>query len=217
MQPPSRGFPPIAAPDARLLVLGSLPGQVSLAHGSTTRSRRTHSGESWASCSARGRTSRTPSAPSACAQPHRIVGRVQGGVASRQPRFLDRPRDRRRRTISRDFFVITRRSGTCAPTAATARRLYLRRVRPGCLRAPVRLPLHLLPSTSPAHASLRFDAEARALAAARATAARSEPASCPAGGCARQRLSVRRGRFARDAHDFLGGLCEPDEAPVPRA
>jgi double-stranded uracil-DNA glycosylase len=43
----------------------------------------------------------------------------------------------------------------CA-NGTTGHQLYLRRVMPGLLPAQAALPLHRLPSTSPAHASLRF-------------------------------------------------------------
>ncbi|MDH4061160.1 MAG: DNA-deoxyinosine glycosylase [Aquincola sp.] len=152
----SRGFPPIAAPDARLLILGSLPGQVSLAQ------RQYY------------------------AQPHNAFWRIMGelfgagldvpyderaerlrlsGVAlwdvckaAVRPGSLDASIDLNS-VITNDFKRFFRAHPgivhVCA-NGGTAHRLYLRRVQPVLPEPTSSLPLHLLPSTSPAHASLRF-------------------------------------------------------------
>jgi TDG/mug DNA glycosylase family protein len=153
----SRGFPPIAAPDARVLILGSLPGQASLAH------RQYY------------------------AQPYNAFWRIMGALfgagpdlpyaeriarleaqrvavwdvckAATRPGSLDSsidvssivPNDFRR--FFRDHASIE----AVFTNGGTATRLYARLVRPRLAGAARELPLHPLPSTSPAHASLRFE------------------------------------------------------------
>jgi hypoxanthine-DNA glycosylase len=156
MPTPSRGFPPIAAPDARVLILGSLPGQASLA------------------------------AHQYYAQPQNAFWRIMGALfgagpdvpyeerAARlrasgialwdvcktavRPGSLDAAIDRGT-VVTNDFERFFRehpRIAHVCVNGATAHRLYVRNVQP-ILPDPLRaLPLHLLPSTSPAHASLRF-------------------------------------------------------------
>jgi hypoxanthine-DNA glycosylase len=152
----SRGFPPIAAPDARVLVLGSLPGQVSLA-------RRQY-----------------------YAQPHNAFWRIMGALFDAGPEidYEERAARLRGRGIAlwdvckaavragsldaaieldtvvandfRGFFASHPRIGHVFTNGGTATRLYRRLVLPtlpATLRA---LPLQALPSTSPAHASLRL-------------------------------------------------------------
>ena len=152
----SRGFPPIAAPDARVLVLGSLPGQASLA------------------------------ARQYYAQPHNAFWRIMGelfgagpdvpyeeraarlranGVAlwdvckaAVRPGSLDASIDLETIVIN-DFDCFFREHSRIAHVCVnggTAHRLYVRRVQPLLPDPLPALPLHLLPSTSPAHASLRF-------------------------------------------------------------
>jgi len=157
MQSPSRGFPPIAAADARLLVLGSLPGQVSLAQGQYY------------------------------AQPQNAFWRIMGelfGAGPDVPYAERAERLRSRRVALWDVCKAATRPGSLdssielatvmtndfarflrdhpqidhvCTNGATAQRLYLRRVRPGLPARAQALPLHVLPSTSPAHASLRFE------------------------------------------------------------
>ncbi|HEX5650741.1 MAG TPA: DNA-deoxyinosine glycosylase [Steroidobacteraceae bacterium] len=153
----SRGFPPIAAPDARVLILGSLPGQVSLA-------RRQY-----------------------YAQPHNAFWRIMGALCDAGPEWPYEERADRLRArgvalwdvckaavrpgsldasidlgsiLPNDFRTFFRTHGaitTVFTNGGTATRLYARLVLPG-LGEPARsLPLHPLPSTSPAHASLRFE------------------------------------------------------------
>ncbi len=157
MRSPSRGFPPIAAPDARLLVLGSLPGQVSLAQ------RQYY------------------------AQPQNAFWRIMGELFGAGPDVPYAERAERLRgsrialwdvckaatrpgsldssiefatVVTNDFARFFRDHAQIqhvCTNGATARQLYLRRVRPGLPARIQALPLHLLPSTSPAHASLRYE------------------------------------------------------------
>ena len=152
----SRGFPPIAAPDARVLILGSLPGVASLAAGQYY------------------------------AQPHNAFWRIMGelfvagpgvpyaeradrlrasGIAlwdvcqeAVRPGSLDAAIDLKT-VVTNDFKRFFRehpRIAHVCVNGGTAHRLYVRRVRPILPEPLSSLPLHLLPSTSPTHASLRF-------------------------------------------------------------
>ena len=152
----SRGFPPIAAPDARVLILGSLPGAVSLA------------------------------ARQYYAQPHNAFWRIMGelfgagpdvpyaGRADRlrasgialwdvcreavRPGSLDAAIDLKS-VVTNDFerfFHGHPRIVHVCVNGGAAWRLYLRQVQPLLPERLSSLPLHLLPSTSPAHASLRY-------------------------------------------------------------
>lgn len=156
MSKPSRGFPPIAAPDARILILGSLPGQASLAAGQYY------------------------------AQPQNAFWRIMGDLfdagpeipyaeraerlrandiavwdvcaAAMRPGSLDAAIDRDS-IVTNDFAAFLaahpRIEHVCA-NGGTAHQLYVRRVQPELPAAHATLPLHRLPSTSPAHASLRY-------------------------------------------------------------
>jgi len=152
----ARGFPPIAAPDARILILGSLPGVTSLA------------------------------ARQYYAQPQNVFWRIIGELFAAGPDVpyaarADRLRSNRialwdvckeavrpgslDAAIDRDSIVINdfgrffathpHIAHVCA-NGTTAHQLYLRHVMPGLLPVQAALPLYRLPSTSPAHASLRF-------------------------------------------------------------
>jgi len=156
MLKPSDGFPPIAAPDARVLILGSLPGQASLA------------------------------ARQYYAQPHNAFWRIMGELfgagpdlpyeeraarlrasgialwdvckAAVRPGSLDASIDLATVVINdfERFFREHPRIAHVCVNGGTAHRLYVKRVKP-ILPDPLPvLPLYLLPSTSPAHASLRF-------------------------------------------------------------
>jgi double-stranded uracil-DNA glycosylase len=153
----SRGFPPIAAPDARVLILGSLPGQVSLA-------RRQY-----------------------YAQPHNAFWRIMGalfGAGAEVPYEERAARLIAHRIALWDVCKAAARSGSLdasieldtvivndfrgffrahpaiefvCTNGGTAHRLFRRRVLPelpATLRA---LRIEPLPSTSPAHAAMRFE------------------------------------------------------------
>lgn len=152
----ARGFPPIAAPDARLLILGSLPGRVSLA------------------------------ARQYYAQPQNAFWRIMGALFDAGPDVpygerADRLRSNRialwdvcksaarpgsldsaidlATVVPNDFASFLRihpRIEWICANGATAHRLYRRLVQPGLPARAQALPLYLLPSTSPAHASLRY-------------------------------------------------------------
>jgi double-stranded uracil-DNA glycosylase len=156
MPRPSSGFPPIAAPDARVLVLGSLPGRASLA------------------------------AHQYYAQPQNAFWRIMGELFGAGPDVPYEERAERLRAsgialwdvckaavrpgsldasidlatvVTNDFERFFRAHPhivhVCV-NGGTAQRLYVRRVLPILPDPLSALPLHLLPSTSPAHASLRF-------------------------------------------------------------
>lgn len=155
--PRSRGFPPIAGPDARVLVLGSLPGQVSLA-------RRQY-----------------------YAQPQNAFWRIMGVLAGAGPELSYEDRKARliahrialwdvcraaRRegsldadidlasVIPNDFRGFLRSHpgiGLVCTNGSVATRLYQRLVLPRLPAASQALPLCPLPSTSPAHAAMRFE------------------------------------------------------------
>ena len=152
----ARGFPPISAPDARLLILGSLPGQASLA------------------------------AHQYYAQPQNAFWRIMGELFDAGPDIPYAERAERLRAsgvalwdvcraavrpgsldasidlstvITNDFERFFREHPDIVHVCVnggTAHRLYVRRVQPILPEPLSSLPLHLLPSTSPAHAMLRF-------------------------------------------------------------
>jgi double-stranded uracil-DNA glycosylase len=152
----ARGFPPIAAPDARLLILGSLPGQASLAaHQYYAQPQNAF----WRIMGAL--FDAGPDIPYAeRAERLRASGIALWDVcqSARRPGSLDSAIDLAT-VVPNDFASFLRthpRIEWVCTNGATAHRLYRRLVQPGLPLRAQALPLHLLPSTSPAHASLRF-------------------------------------------------------------
>ncbi|HXQ64414.1 MAG TPA: DNA-deoxyinosine glycosylase [Steroidobacteraceae bacterium] len=155
----SQGFAPIARDDSRVLILGSLPGQESL------RRRQYY------------------------AQPRNAFWRIMGELVGAGPELSYAARVRRLRarriavwdvcaaafragsldaSIVADsvvvndfaaFFASHRRIGLVCFNGATAQALYRRRVLPGLSACAARLPVAVLPSTSPAHAARSFEAK----------------------------------------------------------
>lgn len=153
----SKGFPPIAAPDARVLILGSLPGQVSLAH------RQYY------------------------AQPQNAFWRIMGalvGAGLELPYEARVERLRSQRIALWDVCKAARRPGSLDSAiditsvvpndfagffarhphvrgvftnGGTATRLYRLLVLPRLPEHLRALPLWPLPSTSPAHAAMRLE------------------------------------------------------------
>jgi hypoxanthine-DNA glycosylase len=153
----SRGFPPIAAPDARVLILGSLPGQVSLA-------RRQY-----------------------YAQPHNAFWRIMGALVGAGLDVPYEERAARlvaHRLALWDVCKAASRAGSLdaaieldtivvndfpgflrthprvelvCTNGGTATQLFRRRVLPELPAAAAAIPLQPLPSTSPAHAAMRFE------------------------------------------------------------
>jgi hypoxanthine-DNA glycosylase len=153
----SRGFPPIAAPDARVLILGSLPGQVSLArrqyyaqpqnafwrimdalfdagpavpYDERTRRLIAHRVAVWDVCKAATREGSLD----ASIEPHSIV------VNDFRAFFRGHP----------GLELVCTNGGT-------ATRLFRQRVLPRLATGAGAMRLEPLPSTSPAHAAMRFE------------------------------------------------------------
>jgi hypoxanthine-DNA glycosylase len=152
----SRGFPPIAAPDARVLILGSLPSQASLAAVQYYAQPRNAFWRIMGELFGAG-----PGVP----YEERAARLRASGIAlwdvckaAVRPGSLDAAIDLETVVINdfERFFREHPRIVHVCINGGTAHRLYVRRVQRNLPEPLASLPLHLLPSTSPAHASLRF-------------------------------------------------------------
>lgn len=151
----SKGFPPVARADARVLILGSLPGQVSLARVQYYAQPRN------AFWSIMGRL--FDAAPE-FAYEERLARLVSRGVAlwdvcaeGRRPGSLDQKIDRSS-VAPNDFsaFLAEHESvRLICFNGATAAALFRRKVAPTL--AATAPPTIQLPSTSPAHAAMPFE------------------------------------------------------------
>lgn len=172
---PSQGFPWVARADARVLVLGSMPGQASLAATAYYAHPRNVFWEIMGVLFGAGRELDYDT---------RLARLAGAGVAlwdvahrCRRPGSLDAAivRDS---VEPNDFAALFRacpQLHTVCFNGGTAQELYRRRVLPLDPAAGRPLAYHLLPSTSPAHAALDFAAKLarwRVLAEAAATARR---------------------------------------------
>ena len=158
-QPLAQGFAPISAGDARVLILGSLPGRLSL-------ERREY-----------------------YAQPRNAFWRLMGDLFDAGPDYAYEERGRRlvrrgvalwdvcraavrpgsldaaieRRTVVVNefgpFFAAHPAIRLILCNGATAASLYTRLVSPGLAAPAAAIPLRRLPSTSPAHAALPYEAK----------------------------------------------------------
>jgi hypoxanthine-DNA glycosylase len=151
----SKGFPPVAGANSQVLILGSLPGQVSLARVQYYAQPRN------AFWSIMGRLlGAAPELP----YEERLARLVARGVAlwdvcaeGRRPGSLDQKIDQAS-VAPNDFAAFLSahpRIGLIAFNGATAAALFRRKVAP-TLPAPMP-PTILLPSTSPAHAAMPFE------------------------------------------------------------
>jgi TDG/mug DNA glycosylase family protein len=156
-QSTSRCFPPVARADARALILGSLPGQVSLARAQYYAQPRN------AFWPIMGRLyGASPELP----YEQRLQRLMEEGVAlwdvcaeGRRPGSLDQ-RIEATSVVANDFsgFLDAHRDvGRILFNGATSERFYRRLVAPTLPQALARLPRILLPSTSPAHAAMPFE------------------------------------------------------------
>jgi len=153
----SRGFPPLAAPTARVLILGSLPGQVSLRHRQYYAQPRNAFWRLMGALFGAGPELPYVERAARLVEQHVAVWDVCR-VAVR-PGSLDTSIELDS-VETNDFDAFLRahaRIGLVCFNGAAAARLYTRLVLPR-LPAPARsLHSEQLPSTSPAHASLRFE------------------------------------------------------------
>jgi TDG/mug DNA glycosylase family protein len=153
----SRGFPPIAAPDARVLILGSLPGQASLAAQQYYAQPRNAFWRIMGELFGAG-----PALP----YHERAARLAASGIAlwdvckaAHRPGSLDASIDLTSVVVN-DFVGFYRdhpRIVAVFTNGGTATRLYQRLVWPRLGRQAQSLPLQPLPSTSPAHASLSLE------------------------------------------------------------
>ena len=165
--PRSFGFPPVARADARVLILGSLPGQASLAAQQYYAQPRN---AFWALMGTLFRAG--PELPYA----ERLERLKDAGVAlwdvchsAKRPGSLDHKIDHS--SIEPNdfagFFAAQPHIGRIFLNGATAERLYLKLVLPALPRAAQAIPTLRLPSTSPAHAGLKFEQKLAAWEAVR--------------------------------------------------
>ena len=153
---PSRGFAPIARSDARLLILGSLPGQRSLELQQYYGQPRN---AFWSILGSL--TGVTAAAP----YPDRVAGLIAVRIAvwdvvaaAHREGSLD-ARIERETVRANDFAAFFERHAAIERicfNGATAQALYARHVIPRLPARVAALPFVILPSTSPAHAALRL-------------------------------------------------------------
>lgn len=154
---PSKCFPPVARDDARVLILGSLPGQVSLARAQYYAQPRNAFWPIMGRLYGAG-----PELPYG----ERLARLMERGVAlwdvcaeGRRPGSLDQ-RIETESVVANDFsgFLAAHRDiGRILFNGATSERFYRRLVAPTLPEPLARLPSVLLPSTSPAHAAMPFE------------------------------------------------------------
>ena len=153
----SRGFPPIAAPDARALILGSLPGQASLAAGQYYAQPQNAFWRIMGELFAAG-----PAVPYATRTQRLIEHRValwDVCKAAHRRGSLDAAIDLSSVVVN-DFACFFREHRAIVAVftnGGTATRFYQRLVRPRLGAVASALPVHPLPSTSPAHAAMGFE------------------------------------------------------------
>jgi hypoxanthine-DNA glycosylase len=157
MLTPSRGFPPIAGPDARVLILGSLPGQASLAAGQYYAQPRNAFWRIMGELFDAG-----PAVPYALRARRLIEQRValwDVCEAAHRPGSLDAAIDLSSVVVNdfARFFREHREIVAVFTNGGTATRFYRRLVLPQIGPAAMALPVYPLPSTSPAHAAMRFE------------------------------------------------------------
>jgi hypoxanthine-DNA glycosylase len=153
----SRGFPPIAAPDARVLILGSLPGQVSLARRQYYAQPQNAFWRIMGVLFGAGHELPYEERKSRLVAHHVAVWDVCKAAA--REGSLDAAIDLAT-VIPNDFGAFFRAHpaiGLVCTNGGTATRLYQRLVAPRLPAASRFVPLQPLPSTSPAHAAMRFE------------------------------------------------------------
>lgn len=155
--PTSKGFAPVARPDARVLVLGSLPGQMSLAHCEYYAQPRN---AFWPIMG------RLVGASPDIAYAERLRRLTETGIAlwdvcaeGRRPGSLDH-RIETASAVANDlaaFLSAHPDIRLICFNGAKAEWLYRRKVAPGLPIGLARARTVLLPSTSPAHAAMPFE------------------------------------------------------------
>lgn len=153
----SRGFPPIAAPDARVLILGSLPGRMSLARQQYYAQPQNAFWRIMGTLFGAG-----PELPYEERKVRLVAHQVAlwdvCKAASREG-SLDAAIDTAS-VIPNDFRSFLRAHPAIeliCTNGGTATRLFQKLVLPGLPATSRVAPVHPLPSTSPAHAAMRFE------------------------------------------------------------
>jgi len=153
----SAGFPPVAGPDARVLILGSLPGQASLAAGRYYAQPRNAFWPIMGRLFGAG-----PELDYAARLRRLIAARValwDVCASAHRPGSLDQKIDAASVTPNdfARFFADSSGIARIFFNGAAAERLYFSLVRSELEAPAARIETLRLPSTSPAHASLRFE------------------------------------------------------------